>query len=242
MNNLVAFKNENFGEIRTIEKDGKLLFCGNDVASALGYKRPNDAVTSHCKCTVKCSIPHPQSNSKTIDMLFISEGDVYRLIASCKLEVGEKFEHWIFDEVVPSITHTGSYSVLPTSQKSKEELAIADKEARSSIANIYLRLSEKYSGNKNYSQILDAYATKAIEDKFVLPLPKLEETNYSATEVGKMLGISSNKVGSIAKKLNLKTDGEYGHWYMDKSPYSSKEVNVFRYTQKAIDLIKKELA
>ena len=152
-------------------------------------------------------------------------------------EIGQRFRQY-FIECEKKLNN----NPILVSQKSKEELAVADKEARSSIANIYLRLSEKYSDNKDYSQILDAYATKAIEDKFVLPLPKLEEESFSATEVGKMLGVSSNKVGGIAKKLNIKINGEYGKWYVDKSPYLSKEVNVFRYTQKAIDLIKKELA
>lgn len=53
MNELIIFNNPEFGEVRTIEEDGKVLFCGNDVAKALGYKRPNDAISAHCRCTVK---------------------------------------------------------------------------------------------------------------------------------------------------------------------------------------------
>lgn len=84
-NKLEIFKNEQFGEVRTIVDNGKVLFCGNDVAKALGYLRPNDAITAHCRYTVKRRIPHPQSSEKEIEMLFIPEGDVYRLIAHSKL-------------------------------------------------------------------------------------------------------------------------------------------------------------
>ena len=63
MNEIQIFTNELFGSIRTLEEnDGKVLFCGSDVAKALGYKKPNDAISVHCRCTVKYSIPHPQSD------------------------------------------------------------------------------------------------------------------------------------------------------------------------------------
>lgn len=172
------------------------------------------------------------------DSWFLTENGLYEVLMLSRKPVAKEFK-----KAIKTLLHElriGKSVVIPS--KSKEEIAIADKEARSTIASIYMKLSEKYSNNKDYSQILDAYATKALEDKFVLPLPKLEEENYSANEVGKLLGISSHMVGKIANKLHLKVDGEYGKWYVDKSPYSSKEVNVFRYTQKAIDLIKKEIA
>lgn len=108
-NKMQVFNNPDFGEVRTIEENGTVLFCGSDVAKALGYTRPNDAVVSHCRYTVKHRIPHPQSADKTIEMLFIPEGDIYRLAARSKLPGAEKFESWIFDEVLPSIRKTGGY-------------------------------------------------------------------------------------------------------------------------------------
>ena len=80
MNELMIFNNPEFGEIRTIEENGKVLFCGSDVAKALGYKKPNDAVKVHCRSTVKRSTPHPQNPKKQIEMNFISEGDIYRCL------------------------------------------------------------------------------------------------------------------------------------------------------------------
>lgn len=65
------FKSEEFGEVRTIEAEDKIYFCRSDIAKVLGYVRPSDAISAHCKYTVKYSIPHPQSPDKEIEMSFI---------------------------------------------------------------------------------------------------------------------------------------------------------------------------
>nr|DAL96758.1 MAG TPA: repressor domain protein [Caudoviricetes sp.] len=121
MNELIIFNNPEFGEVRTIEEDGKVLFCGNDVAKALGYKRPNDAISAHCRCTVKRRTG-VQTGMKAdgtpaiqnIEMLFIPEGDIYRLAAKSELPGAERFESWIFDEVLPSIRKHGAYMTEDT--------------------------------------------------------------------------------------------------------------------------------
>ena len=107
--NVEIFKNEEFGQIRTLEIDGKPYFVASDIAKALGYKRPNDAISAHCRYTVKHSIPHPQSKTKTMDVNVIPEGDLYRLITNSELPTAEKFESWVFDEVLPSIRKHGVY-------------------------------------------------------------------------------------------------------------------------------------
>ncbi len=99
MNELTIFKNEQFGEIRTIEENGKVLFCGSDVAKALGYSSPKDAITAHCKGAVKRRL---LTKGGEQDVKFIPEGDVYRLITHSKLPTAEKFESWVFDEVLPA--------------------------------------------------------------------------------------------------------------------------------------------
>lgn len=116
---VTVFESKDFGKVRTADIDSKIYFCGSDVAKALGYARPNDSISAHCRYTVKHSIPHPQSKNKEIEMLFISEGDVYRLIAHSKLPSAERFESWIFDEVLPTIHRTGSY-IMEGSEKDNE--------------------------------------------------------------------------------------------------------------------------
>ena len=79
MNELQIFNHPKFGGIRTITEDGNTLFCGKDVAEALGYDQPHKAIDRHCRYGTKRTVPHPQSPEKTIEMLFIHEGDIYRL-------------------------------------------------------------------------------------------------------------------------------------------------------------------
>ena len=106
MNELQFFNSEEFGEIRTAEIDGKPYFVGTDVAKALGYNNPRDAVSRHCKGVVKRDTP---TSSGIQSMSYINEGDLYRLIMKSKLPSAEKFESWVMDEVLPTIRKTGSY-------------------------------------------------------------------------------------------------------------------------------------
>ena len=109
MNQMEIFKNPEFGNVRVIDEDGKYLFCGTDVAAALGYSNPRDAIIRHCRYVVKRDAPHPQSLDRKISMTFIPEGDLYRLIVHSKLPSAERFERWVFDEVLPSIRKHGAY-------------------------------------------------------------------------------------------------------------------------------------
>ena len=109
MNQMEIFKNPEFGSIRVIEENGKYLFCGTDVAAALGYSNSRDAIIRHCRYVVKRDAPHPQSPDRKISMTFIPEGDLYRLIVHSKLPSAEQFEQWVFDEVLPTIRKHGAY-------------------------------------------------------------------------------------------------------------------------------------
>ena len=95
MNQIEIFNSPEFGSIRTLEQNGKVLFCGTDVATALGYTNPRKAVRDHTRGGTKCSIG-VQTGKKAdgspavqmVEMLFIPEGDLYRLIAHSKLPSG----------------------------------------------------------------------------------------------------------------------------------------------------------
>lgn len=118
MNGLKIFENPEFGEIRTIEENGKVLFCGSDIAKALGYKNPSKALSDHCKGVTKRYTPTASGKQ---EMNFIPEGDIYRLAAKSELSGAERFERWIFDEVIPSIRKTGGY-IMGQAELSPEEL------------------------------------------------------------------------------------------------------------------------
>lgn len=106
LNELQIFQNEEFGSVRTVDVDGKTYFVASDIAKSLGYAIPHKAVQTHCKGVLKRNIP---TNSGNQDMLIIPEGDIYRLIIKSQLPSADKFESWIFDEVIPQIRQTGGY-------------------------------------------------------------------------------------------------------------------------------------
>ena len=103
---LEIVENEEFGRVRIIYHDIAYMFAGKDVAKALGYKRPENAVTQHCKGILKLGIPSAGGVQET---RFITEGDVYRLIIRSKLPGARRFEKWVFDEVLPGIREKGMY-------------------------------------------------------------------------------------------------------------------------------------
>lgn len=109
---LELFNNKEFGEVRALEVDGAPYFVAKDIAEALGYANPNDAISKHCKGVAK---RYPlQTAGGVQEARIISEGDVYRLIASSKLEGAQKFESWVFDSVIPQIRKHGAYATPAT--------------------------------------------------------------------------------------------------------------------------------
>ena len=108
MNELQIFESPQFGQIRTKEINEKTYFSAKDVASALGYVEPAKAMRTHCKNVV--AVTFETAGGKQL-VRFIPEGDVYRLIVKSKLPSAEKFERWVFDEVIPSIRRHGLYAM-----------------------------------------------------------------------------------------------------------------------------------
>lgn len=103
-------------KIRAIaDENGNALFCAKDVAAILGYANPAKAVLDHCK---GFPIWKPLESAGGIQRArFITEGDLYRLIVSSKLPAAERFERWIYDEVLPSIRKNGAYMTQQTLDK-----------------------------------------------------------------------------------------------------------------------------
>ena len=117
-NKIEVFTKAEFGELRTVNVGDKIMFVASDVAKALGYSRPADAITAHCKGSVKHRLP---TNGGMQELKIIPEGDVYRLITHSKLPAAEKFESWVFDEVLPSIRKHGAYMTEDTIKKAMAE-------------------------------------------------------------------------------------------------------------------------
>ena len=108
MNELRIFENPEFGNVRTMEIDGKPYFVANDVAKALGYAVPKDAVARHCKGALKHRY---LTDGGEQEVKIIPEGDIYRLVIKSQLPNAEKFERWVFDDVLPTIRKHGLYAM-----------------------------------------------------------------------------------------------------------------------------------
>lgn len=123
MNDLQIFSNPEFGSIRTLDEDGKVLFAATDVAKALGYSNPHDAISKHCKGVAK---REALTSGGVQELNFIPEGDVYRLITHSNLPDAEKFERWLFDDMLPTLRKTGSYSIVQADPNLPPELAMVE--------------------------------------------------------------------------------------------------------------------
>lgn len=113
-------------QVRTSTEDGEPVFCAKDVAEVLGYSRPSDAVTQHCK---GAAIYRPLQTSGGEQMMrFIKEPDLYRLVMRSQLPAAESFEQWVVGEVLPSIRKTGGYALPKTFPEALRLLADASEE------------------------------------------------------------------------------------------------------------------
>lgn len=117
---LMLFSNEEFGEIRTMLIDGEPWFVGKDIATALGYSKPTDAIRKHVASEDR-GISKTETPSFTQDMVVINESGLYSLILTSKLPSAKKFKHWVTSEVLPSIRKHGAYMTAETLYKTMSE-------------------------------------------------------------------------------------------------------------------------
>lgn len=117
MNDLKVFSSSEFGELGVLVIDGKEWFPAIQCAKILGYSNPRKAVIDHCKgdgVTKRDGVSYSTNQygvttQQINEIKYINEGNLYRLIVSSKLPQAEKFERWVFDEVLPSIRQNGGY-------------------------------------------------------------------------------------------------------------------------------------
>lgn len=123
MNKVQIFKDDEFGEIRTLNKDGEPWFAGKDVARALGYKYPANAIQRLVDADDKGVdvLPTPCNEQK---MTIINESGLYSLILSSKLPTAKKFKRWVTSEVLPAIRKNGKYELLPAACDDEQYLDV----------------------------------------------------------------------------------------------------------------------
>lgn len=186
------FKNEQFGQIRTIDENGKVLFCAKDVAVSLGYKDPTNAIKQHCRGVVKRHLIDELGRKQLAN--FIPEGDIYRLAASSELPGADAFESWIFDEVLPSIRRHGEY-VSP--RKAQQRLGEVNSAAR------IIRQTLREAG---MAPQFVAVAMKSLYEPVGVEIPlegiTLNKRLLDATAIAKRLGIMSRSGNPHAQAVS----------------------------------------
>ena len=135
--------NQKFGEVRVLVEDDGVLFCAKDIAVALGYSNPRKSVADHCKGVTKRDT---LTEGGVQSLSFITEGDVYRLIARSKMEAAEEFEHWLFDEMLPTLRSTGG-DITDESLVVNTYFSNLDDGAKSAMAAIFKNLREQIEKN-----------------------------------------------------------------------------------------------
>lgn len=195
---LQVFRNKEFGEVRTTVVDGRVYFVGNDVASALGYKNTNDAMLRHCKGVVKRDTPTRGGVQK---VNYLPEGDVYRLIVNSELPAAEKFESWIFDDVLPTIRKHGAYMTPAVIEQ-----ALTDPDF---IIGLATRLKEEIALTKKQKQIIGELRPKADYVDRILKNKGL----VTITQIAKDYGMSGQAMNRLLHDLGVQYK-QSGQWLL----------------------------
>ena len=152
------------------------------------------------------------------------------------LQLGARYSADVRYKLIEKVTKKETVKTKENTFKN-DLLDIEKDKIRLEKSRILKELSQSFT-NEKYRETLQIYSANALYDEPILELPAVKKKSYTATEIGNKLGITSMKVGSIAKKHNLKTE-EFGFWAYDKAKHSNKQVESFRYYENVINELKK---
>ena len=231
-NELKIFENKEFGKVQIVLRNDEPWFIGKEVAAILGYAAERNAIATHVDDEDKLTHRFSASGQNR-EMTIINESGLYSLILSSKLPAAKKFKRWVTSEVLPAIRKTGGYQAKQADNSlQSKRLDIMDRNSRARAAKLLLKIAERTS-IKEYKEVCNAKAAAMVTGEEVLPMPEAERRTYSAKEIGKMFGVSTNRIGKLANAHKLKTP-EYGKLFYSKSEHSVKEVETWRYYETAI--------
>ncbi|MCR2023795.1 BRO family protein [Blautia pseudococcoides] len=222
-------------EVEAFELNGQVLFNPYHVGECL--ELGNDAVRKamsrmNDKQFVKVrNSDVTNSNIRKLNNAgenFLTESGVYKLVFKSRKPNAEAFTDWVTDDVLPTLRKSGSYE-MPKKKSSEERFRIMEMNARSRMAQTYMKLAQVDTLSSTYKNVLVSKASEVLAGERIIPLPEIEQRKaYSAAEIGNMFGISANKVGRIANQHNLKVP-EFGEYRRDKSRHSSHECDTWVY-------------
>lgn len=153
MNGLQTFANEEFGSVRSLLIEDMPWFVGYDVAKALGYVKPRNAISVHVddedKNTALIQGAIQGGTQGNPNMTIINESGLYSLILSSKLPAAKRFKRWVTSEVLPAIRRTGGYGTATQAVEPEETAAAEALPARETTNDDYLRAASIVASCKN---------------------------------------------------------------------------------------------
>ncbi len=242
MENLELVKSFNFNDIKCdiYSRDNEVFMTINQLSEVLGYasKKGLEKLISENgylkdkEFSLIIKVPHPVGGAQNTRVF--TEDGIYEVTMLSRTETGKKFRK-VVRGIIKSL-RKGENKLIKTTeyQKLTAEAKLNNSKAR--MASVLMKLAEK-TQIPEYRQVCCSYASAVIAGKPIIPLPEVNKKTYSATEIGDMLGVTANKIGMLANRNNLKTE-VYGKVFYDKSRYSNKEVETFRYYDNAIEKFK----
>jgi prophage antirepressor-like protein len=197
MNGLQTFANEEFGAVRSLMIEDMPWFVGRDVATALGYAKPQNAIKSHVDADDALNQGIIDSMGRSQPTMLINESGLYSLILSSKLPAAKRFKRWVTSEVLPSIRRTGGYGTAAT-QAAETAVVEETLPARETTNDDYLRAASIVASCKNERlPYVLAYLSKAGLST-VCPVRTQEEQRdrygISDTTIGKATGLNRAQI------------------------------------------------
>lgn len=239
-------------ELKVFEQNGHLLTNSRDVAVMIG-KEHNDlmkSIRSYCLYLTEGKISlsdffidstYKDSTGRTLPCYLLTRKGCDMVANKMTGQKGVLFTAAYVNAFHQMEEHIKSKGKTPLPDELKKAMAEAKlNNSRARVSSMWMKIAEKVN-IPEYQHICASYASKALAGKEVLPLPEVTEHLYTATEVGNIVGLSRNKVGSLANQFGLKTN-EYGKMVWDTAAHSSKQVETFRYNDKAIEKFKEIIA
>lgn len=208
---LIPFSFESHS-IRVVQIDGDPWFVGKDVAEVLGYKDPTTAIRSHCRGVQKLH-PIPDSLGRAQEARILNEPDVFRLIVGSTLPEAQRFEAWLFEEVLPQIRKTGRYEAKPVAPHADTRVAL-------DLFSTSAKAARAAGFKGNMIALSAGNFTKTITGVDVLALMGATHLladprgmTYTPTELGKLCDppLGPVKVNLLLEGSGLQTK-EFGHW------------------------------
>lgn len=213
---VMVYEHPLFGKVRMFVENGKSWFCATDIATSLQYANPRKAIIDHCK-SQGVTIRDTPTNSGIQQMKFISEGNIYRLTAKSQMPKADEFESWIFDDIVPSVINTGSYSL-------QSQLPNFNNPAEAARA-----WADQYEKNQTLAlEVQQQQETIELQQKELTQAsPKVNYYNnhlqsvntLTSTQIAKQIGMDAEKLHKKLKETGI-LYRQSGQWLLH-SPYST---------------------